>query len=69
MIKPEDIKELESVFSDLKDAQNGSGQYQQSHQMVTDGFSNAESGNIDPVVEVLAEILSELQSLNEFIRQ
>ena len=67
MIRPEDIKELEGVFADLNQTveadqgQNASG----SLPVVSEG----EGLTVDPVVEVLAEILSELQSLNEFIRQ
>ena len=69
MINPEDIREIEAAFADLEKIRE-SGEFDSafasgSGMSISEGLSNQS----DPIVEVLADILSELQSLNEFIRQ
>jgi len=69
MINPEDIREIEAAFADLEKIRE-SGEFDPAFASGS-GMSISESlsNQTDPIVEVLADILSELQSLNEFIRQ
>lgn len=70
MISEQEIREMEAAFASLKELNTSAESVSsQDNSAVPISMSDSTNAQVDPIVEVLADILSELQSLNEFIRQ
>jgi hypothetical protein len=64
LITPDDMKEFNRQFGDIKITE-----LEEAMPEAAEGMGNSSVDDVDPVVEALAEILSVLESINEFIRQ
>jgi|TARA_X000001388_G_scaffold73644_1_gene65623 hypothetical protein len=64
VITPDDMKEFNRQFGDIKITE-----LEEAMPETAEGMGNSSVDDVDPVVETLAEILSVLESINEFIRQ